>query len=197
MSLKIDVGGAGNAYARQVMNECHGLQGGSNAPHVAEQPVQGAAEDRRPADGVLMRALRQIRRESGPMHAAYLTDVVVAKDVNLNLDHFDEVDGGVSTRAMDEGWVDVDFASDIGKPEGGSRDDAFAVRAQQTMAALACCRAKSGRIGRLVVRSESAESWAWCVARENLFRVGDTFDELVDLLAADDDGIDPLLADYA
>ena len=136
MSLKIDVGGAGNAYARQVMNECHGLQGGSNAPHVAEQPVQGAAEDRRPADGVLMRALRQIRRESGPMHAAYLADVVVSKDVNLNLAHFDEVDGGVSTRAMDEGWVDVDFASDIGKPEGGSRDDAFAVRAQQTMAAL-------------------------------------------------------------
>ena len=42
------------------------------------------------------------------------------------------------------------------------------------MAALACCRAKVGRIGRLVVRSESAESWAWCVARENLFRVGDT-----------------------
>ena len=71
------------------------------------------------------------------------------------------------------------------------------IRSACRLAALACCRAKSGRIGRLVVRSESAESWAWCVARENLFRVGDTFDELVDLLAADDDGIDPLLADYA
>ena len=136
MSLTIDVSGAGNAYAQQVMNEVRGNPVDGEVPHADEQIGNGLAENERPADGVLMRALQQIRREAGPSHAAYLSDIVVAKDVNLRLDHSDEVDGGVSTHVMDDDWVEVDFASDIGRPAGGSRDDASAVRAQQTMAAL-------------------------------------------------------------
>ena len=135
MPLKINVGT--NETARSILNEML-RPDNNNAPNnVAEQPVQqAAAQAERPADGLLMRTLRQIRREEGPSHAAYLKDVVVEKNVNLELDHSDEVDGGVSTRAMDNDWVEVDFASDLGRGPGGSRDDSHAVHAQQTMTEL-------------------------------------------------------------
>lgn len=135
MPLKIDARIAGS-YAQTVFNDLRGGHVNNNAPGEREQPVQVAAGNARPADGLLTRTLRQICRESGPFHASYMSDIVTTKNVNLNIGHSDEVDGGVSTHALDEGWVDVDFASDLGKPAGGSRDDAFAVRAQQTMAAL-------------------------------------------------------------
>ena len=135
MSLTIQVSGAGNAYAQQVMNEVRGNPVGGEVPHADEQIGNGPAENERPADGVLMRALRQIRREAGPSHAGLLAGAVIEKSVNLNLDHADEVDGGAATRAMDEDWVDVDFVSDVIKDHDGGNDSAD-LRAQRTMAAL-------------------------------------------------------------
>lgn len=135
MSLTIQVSGAGNAYAQRVMNEIHGNPVGGDVPYADEQVVHEPAENERPADGVLMRALRQIRREAGPSHAGLLAEAVIEKSVNLNLDHADEVDGGAASCAMDEDWVDVDFVSDVIKDPDGGKDSAD-LRAQRTMAAL-------------------------------------------------------------
>ena len=70
------------------------------------------------------------------------------------------------------------------------------IRSVCRLAALACCRATDERFGRLMLRSESADSWAWCLEREGGFRVGDTFDELVNLLAADGHEVGPLTVEY-
>ena len=70
------------------------------------------------------------------------------------------------------------------------------IRSVCRLAALACCRATDERFGRLMLRSESADSWTWCLEREGWFRVGDTFDELVNLLAADGHEVDTLSAEY-
>ena len=70
------------------------------------------------------------------------------------------------------------------------------IRSVCRLAALACCRVTDERFGRLMLRSESADSWAWCLEREGGFRVGDTFDELVNLLAADGHEFGPLTVEY-
>ena len=70
------------------------------------------------------------------------------------------------------------------------------IRSVCRLAALACCRATDERFGRLMLRSESADSWAWCLEQKGTFRVGDTFDELVDLLAVDGHEVDTLSAEY-
>lgn len=71
------------------------------------------------------------------------------------------------------------------------------IRSVCRLAALAYCKVKGGQIDRIAVRSESAGSWAWYLERGDWFRVGDTFDELVDWLAADCDNVDPLMVAMA
>ena len=70
------------------------------------------------------------------------------------------------------------------------------IRSVCRLAALACCRAMDERFGRLMLRSESADSWTWCLEQKGVFRVGDTFDELVNLLAVGGDEVDPLTVTY-
>ncbi len=69
------------------------------------------------------------------------------------------------------------------------------IRTVCRLAALAVCRAKAGQVGRLMVRSESAESWTWSLERDGAYRFGDTFCELVEILAEDGEAIDPLMVE--
>lgn len=70
------------------------------------------------------------------------------------------------------------------------------IRTVSRLAALAICRAENGRIGRLMVRSDSTADWSWCLEFGDRFCVGDVFSELVDVLVVGGRAADPLEVEY-
>ena len=80
--------------------------------------------------------------------------------------------------------------------ENAQAQIATEIRSICRLVALAYCRATEKRFVRLMVRSNSTESWTWCLERDGWFRAGDTFDELVNLLSADSHEVDPLMTKY-
>lgn len=136
MPLSVNVNAAGNVYARQVFDEMR--QNAVNVQDVPGQdvPAGNADEGNVRADGLLTRTMQQICRASGSAHAEHLKDVVVQKDIKLDVDHSDEVDGGASTKAMDDDWVVCDHAFDLDQIKDHDGGDSVDARAQRTMADL-------------------------------------------------------------
>ena len=129
MPLRVDV--TDNSYAQRVYDELRAREEGLQ-PNV---PAAGQQQAGVPADGLLTRTLQDICRKGGAESASRLQNAYVAKTVNLNLDHSDEVDGGKSTSRMDDDWVDVEYVSDLLKGPEKEAESADQT-AQRAMAQL-------------------------------------------------------------
>ena len=135
MPVTLNVRAAGNEYALRVFNgTIERAPVAQNAPAQVVPQNAEAVRDRE-ADGLLTRMLQRLCRDSDAAYVGrQLANDLLTSNVNLSLDHADEVDRGAGTRRMDDDWVNVDLTSTHLK--GPDENEGADVCAQRTMAEL-------------------------------------------------------------